>query len=68
MDAAPAHPVPDGKLAGILVSDRGVVYDGWDAENRQLGRAHVKRNWEKKIKPGGEAKKSPAQRLVESLG
>ena len=45
-----------GKLAGILVSDRWVVYDDWPEDQRQLCWAHVKRNWEKKIELGGEAK------------
>ena len=45
-----------GKLAGILVSDRWVVYDDWPEEQRQLCWAHAKRNWEKKIELGGEAK------------
>ena len=45
-----------GKLTGILVSDRWVVYDDWPEERRQLCWAHVKRNWEKKIELGGEAK------------
>jgi len=45
-----------GKLAGILVSDRFVVYDDWPEEERQLCWAHAKRNWEKKIEGGGEAK------------
>ena len=44
-----------GKLAGILVSDRWVVYDDWPEERRQLCWAHVKRNWEKKMELGGEA-------------
>ena len=35
-----------GKLTGILVSDRWVVYDDWPEEDRQLCWAHVKRNWE----------------------
>ena len=46
-----------GKLSGILVSDRWHVYDDWPEENRQLCWAHVKRNWEKKIELGGEAKR-----------
>ena len=45
-----------GKISGILVSDRWVVYDDWPEERRQLCWAHVKRNWEKKIEGGGEAK------------
>ena len=45
-----------GKLTGILVSDRWAVYDDWPEEQRQLCWAHVKRNWEKKIELGGEAK------------
>ena len=45
-----------GKLTGILVSDRWVVYDDWPEEERQLCWAHVKRNWEKRIEGGGEAK------------
>ena len=45
-----------GKLTGILVSDRWVVYDDWPEERRQLCWAHVKRNWEKRIELGGEAK------------
>ena len=45
-----------GRLAGILVSDRWVVYDDWPEEQRQLCWAHVKRNWEKRIELGGEAK------------
>ena len=45
-----------GRIAGILVSDRWVVYDGWPEEKRQLCWAHVRRNWEKKIELGGEAK------------
>jgi len=45
-----------GKISGILVSDRWVVYDDWPEEQRQLCWAHVKRNWEKKIELGGEAK------------
>ena len=45
-----------GKLSGILVSDRWVVYDDWPEERRQLCWAHVKRNWEKRIELGGEAK------------
>ena len=45
-----------GKLTGILVSDRWVVYDDWPEEQRQLCWAHVKRNWEKRIELGGEAK------------
>jgi transposase len=44
-----------GKLSGILVSDRWVVYDDWPEERRQLCWAHVKRNWEKRIEFGGEA-------------
>ena len=44
-----------GKLSGILVSDRWVVYDDWPEERRQLCWAHVKRNWEKRIELGGEA-------------
>jgi transposase len=46
-----------GKLAGILVSDRWCVYDNWDIECRQLCWAHVKRNWDKQIERGGQAKK-----------
>jgi len=45
-----------GKLTGILVSDRWVIYDDWPEEQRQLCWAHVKRNWEKRIERGGEAK------------
>ena len=45
-----------GKISGILVSDRWCVYDDWPEEQRQLCWAHVKRNWEKKIELGGEAK------------
>ena len=44
-----------GKISGILVSDRWVVYDDWPEERRQLCWAHVKRNWEKRIELGGEA-------------
>jgi len=45
-----------GRLSGILVSDRWCVYDHWDADCRQLCWAHVKRNWDKQIERGGEAK------------
>ncbi len=45
-----------GKLSGILVSDRWVVYDDWPEERRQLCWAHAERNWEKRIELGGEAK------------
>ena len=46
-----------GKLAGVLVSDRWAVYDNWDCETRQLCWAHAKRNWDKQIERGGQAKK-----------
>ena len=45
-----------GKLAGTLVSDRWCVYDDWDGELRQLCWAHIKRNWDKQIERGGQAK------------
>jgi transposase len=45
-----------GRLSGILVSDRWCVYDHWDEECRQLCWAHVKRNWDKQVERGGEAK------------
>jgi len=54
-----------GRLAGILVSDRWQVYDRWDEELRQLCWAHVKRNWEKKIELGGEAKELGERWLAE---
>ena len=54
-----------GQLSGILVSDRWKVYDGWDEEQRQLCWAHVKRNWEKKIELGGEAKELGERWLAE---
>lgn len=54
-----------GKLAGILVSDRWVVYDDWPEEERQLCWAHLKRNWEKKIELGGEAKRLGERWLAE---
>ena len=54
-----------GKLSGILVSDRWVVYDDWPEEQRQLCWAHVKRNWEKKIELGGEAKELGGRWLKE---
>ncbi len=46
-----------GKLAGILVSDRWKVYENWDGDCRQLCWAHIKRNWDKLIERGGQAKK-----------
>ena len=45
-----------GKLAGYLVSDRWCIYDNWDGEFRQLCWAHLKRNWDKQIDRGGQAK------------
>ena len=42
-----------GKIAGILVSDRWVVYDDWPEERRQLDWAHVARP---SIRPMGLAK------------
>ena len=54
-----------GKLAGVLVSDRWVVYDHWDEELRQLCWAHVKRNWEKQMDRGGAAKKLGERWLAE---
>ena len=54
-----------GKLAGILVRDRWVVYDDWPEEHRQLRWARVKRNWERKIELGGEAKELGERRLAE---
>ena len=54
-----------GKLTGILVSDRWVVYDDWPEEQRQLCWAHVKRNWEKRIELGGEAKELGERWLAE---
>lgn len=54
-----------GKLAGILVSDRWVVYDEWPEERRQLCWAHVKRNWEKRMEGGGEAKELGERWLAE---
>ena len=54
-----------GRLAGILVSDRWVVYDDWPEEQRQLCWAHVKRNWEKRIGLGGEAKELGERWLAE---
>jgi len=54
-----------GRLAGILVSDRWVVYDDWPEERRQLCWAHVKRNWEKRIEFGGEAKELGERWLAE---
>ena len=54
-----------GKLSGILVSDRWVVYDDWPEEQRQLCWAHAKRNWEKKIELGGEAKELGERWLAE---
>ena len=54
-----------GKLAGILVSDRWVVYDDWPEEQRQLCWAHVRRNWEKRIGLGGEAKELGERWLAE---
>ena len=54
-----------GKLAGVLVSDRWKVYDGWDGECRQLCWAHVKRNWEKRIEFGGEAEELGERWLAE---
>ena len=54
-----------GKLSGILVSDRWVVYDDWPEEQRQLCWAHVKRNWEKRIELGGEAKELGERWLAE---
>ena len=46
-----------GKLAGILVSDRWKVYENWNGELRQLCWAHLKRNWDKQMERGGQAKK-----------
>ena len=46
-----------GKLSGILVSDRWKVYDHWNGELRQLCWAHLKRNWDKQMERGGQAKK-----------
>ena len=54
-----------GKISGILVSDRWVVYDDWPEEQRQLCWAHVKRNWEKKIELGGAAKRLGERWLAE---
>lgn len=54
-----------GKLAGVLVSDRWKVYDGWDGECRQLCWAHVKRNWEKRMEGGGEAEELGERWLAE---
>ena len=54
-----------GRISGTLVSDRWCVYDGWPEERRQLCWAHVKRNWEKKIELGGEAKKFGERWLAE---
>ena len=54
-----------GKLAGVLVSDRWKVYDGWDGECRQLCWAHVRRNWEKRIEGGGEAEELGERWLAE---
>ena len=54
-----------GKRAGILVSDRWKVYDDWDGELRQLCWAHVKRNWEKRMEGGGEAKELGERWLAE---
>ncbi len=54
-----------GKLTGILVSDRWVVYDDWPEEDRQLCWAHVKRNWEKRIELGGEGKELGERWLAE---
>lgn len=45
-----------GRLSGILVSDRWCAYDHWDEDCRQLCWAHVKRNWDKQIERGGEAR------------
>jgi len=54
-----------GKLAGVLVSDRWKVYDDWDGECRQLCWAHVRRNWEKRMEGGGEAKELGERWLAE---
>jgi transposase len=43
------------RFHGILCSDRWCVYDEWPSGMRQLCWAHLKRNWEKQVKRGGEA-------------
>jgi transposase len=52
------HALLGRRFAGILCSDRWVVYGDWpDPFDRQLCWAHLKRNWEALVERGGSAKR-----------
>jgi transposase len=44
------------EFVGVLCSDRGRAYDEWPRTRRQVCWAHLKRNWEKLVERGGQAK------------